>query len=332
MADGKWISDLTAATPLADAARRVLTVRLAAVHAYLPLAMRQSAEDPEHVHQLRVSTRRAGAALEIFSACLPEKDYRLARKTLRRIRRAAGAARDWDVFLGETPPIDKANGRQPVRDLIVGYAVGRRLAAQADLEVASPNFPFDYERFQAETIAAVRKPKDDPALRSLLDLAQPMLTRLLHELHAAASGDLNDYDHLHQVRIVGKRVRYAMEVFVDCFSAAFKDELYPAVEKMQSILGDANDSHVAAGHLRELLQGVKVQRAADWRRWKSGLETMIRDHDERVKLKQAEFIRWWQDWQQSGGESAFTALLKPAPAAAAEPAEDAPDDDPPHRD
>jgi len=332
MADGKWISDLTATTPLADAARRVLTARLSAIHHYLPLAMRQSSDDPEHVHQLRVSTRRAGAALEIFAQCLPEKDYQRARKTLKRIRRAAGAARDWDVFLGELSAIDKASGRQPVRDLIVGFAVSRRLAAQGPLEIASPNFPFDYERFQAETIAAVRKPKDEPELRTLLDLAQPMLTRLLGELHAAASGNLNDYDHLHQVRIIGKRVRYAMEVFVDCFAAAFKAELYPAVEKMQSILGDANDSHVAAGHLTELLHGIRVQRPDDWRRWKPGLEGMIRDHDQRVQLKQAEFIRWWQDWQQSGGESAFAALLKPAPTDDLVTQDSAPAEDGAHQD
>ena len=40
MADGKWISDLTATTPLADAARRVLGIRLEVVHNCLGLALR----------------------------------------------------------------------------------------------------------------------------------------------------------------------------------------------------------------------------------------------------------------------------------------------------
>src|SRR5207244_2148550 len=62
----------------------------------------------------------------------------------------------------------------------------------------------------------------------------------------AASGDLKDYAHLHQVRIQGKRLRYAMEVFADCFAADFKEELYPQIEEMQEILGSANDSHVGA--------------------------------------------------------------------------------------
>src|SRR3712207_1913020 len=98
MADGKWISELTATTPLDDAARRVLTVRLGVVGHYLPLAVREADHDTEHVHQLRVGTRRARAALDLFACCLPDKVYRRARKQLRRLRRAAGAARDWDVF------------------------------------------------------------------------------------------------------------------------------------------------------------------------------------------------------------------------------------------
>src|SRR5262249_41947919 len=86
MADGKWIRDWEAATPRADAARHVLTVGLEVVRDPLPLVLDQADEDPEHVHQLRVGTRRAGAALEIFAGSLPEKAYRSARKQLRKVR------------------------------------------------------------------------------------------------------------------------------------------------------------------------------------------------------------------------------------------------------
>jgi hypothetical protein len=91
LTSGKWVRDLSAATPLADAALRVLDARLAVVRDYLRLALREHAKDPEDVHQLRVGTRRAGAALDIFVACLPERAYTRALKQLRRLRRAAGA-------------------------------------------------------------------------------------------------------------------------------------------------------------------------------------------------------------------------------------------------
>src|SRR5262245_10016158 len=112
MAGGKWISDLTATTPLADAARHVLTVRLEVVRTYLPLALREPYKDPEHVHQLRVGTRRARAALDIFAPCLSSAVHKAAKKRLRVLRRAAGEARDWDVFLGQ---LSEWQQRQPAR-------------------------------------------------------------------------------------------------------------------------------------------------------------------------------------------------------------------------
>src|SRR5215831_1054554 len=101
MVQGKWISDLKPDTPVEAAARHVLFVRLQVVKDFLPRAALEADEDIEHVHQLRVGTRRADAALRIFAECLPKKMYRKARRRLRTIRRAAGAARDWDVFLTE---------------------------------------------------------------------------------------------------------------------------------------------------------------------------------------------------------------------------------------
>src|SRR3954452_5666961 len=98
MADGKWIRGLRPDLPLAEAAREVLTARLEVVRNYLPKAMRQADEDTEFVHQLRVGTRRSDAALRLFRTCLPGRAYRGAKGRLRAIRRAAGAARDWDVF------------------------------------------------------------------------------------------------------------------------------------------------------------------------------------------------------------------------------------------
>jgi CHAD domain-containing protein len=310
MADGKWITELTAETPLPDAARRTLSVRLQVVHDYLPLAQRRSEEDLEYVHQLRVGTRRAGAALDIFSLCMPMKDYRSARKQLRRIRRAAGAARDWDVFLEGLAGQRQSERAKRVHDLLIGYALAQRTVAQEKLGEAAPNYPFDFERLMAETIAAVHKPHGAQPMETLRDLAGPLLSERLRDLHTAATGNLNDYDHLHQVRITGKRVRYAMEVFADCFVPAFREELYPRVEEMQEILGNANDSHVAYQRLEELRQQLRVHSPGEWRRFRPGLDALMRQHQQRVMVERQRFLDWWEHWQQSGGESAFQALLK----------------------
>ena len=54
--------------------------------------------DIEHVHRLRVSTRRAVAALKLYRDWLPPAKFRWVKKRLKKIRRAAGDARDLDVL------------------------------------------------------------------------------------------------------------------------------------------------------------------------------------------------------------------------------------------
>jgi CHAD domain-containing protein len=317
MAGGKWIDGLTADTATADAARRVLTVRLEVVREYLPLAVHASDKDPEHVHQLRVGTRRARAALDIFACCLPPKVARAARKQLRDIRRAAGEARDWDVFLLALAERARQQNRRHRAglDLLMGFAVAQRTVAQAHLEKAAGDDPFAIDRFLADTLAAVLAPDADGP-RTLANLARPVLTDVLHELETAGSQDLDDYEHLHQVRIIGKRLRYAMEVFADCFARPFRDDFYPAVEEMQEILGNANDSHVAAGRLEKLRGELQIRLPVEWKRLQPGIDGLLRYHHERLPRERDHFRGWWERWRQAGGETTLLQLLKQGEAPA----------------
>jgi CHAD domain-containing protein len=311
VAAGKWISDLKATTPVADAARHVLTVRLEVVRDYLPLALHESDNDPEHVHQLRVATRRARAALDILTCCLPAKVYKSARKHLRNIRRVAGEARDWDVFLSSLTEFSRAHPgkRKPGLDGLVGYAVARRQAAQEQLKATGQHYPFAFDRFLAETVAAVHEPLQ-PNLHMLLDLARPLLTAFLKQLEEAVSRNLEDYEQLHWVRILAKRLRYAMEVFADCFAPAFREQIYPAVEQMQEILGAANDSYVACGKLKAIATRLQALVPLEWKRYRPGLDALLEYHRKRLPEEREHFQDWRARWCQSGGEAAFFALLK----------------------
>src|SRR5262249_15131288 len=155
-------------------------------------------------------------------------------KHLRKIRRGAGEARDWDVLLAILTERCRERGSKPRAgfDCLVGYVVAKREAAQRQLEQAGADFPFAFDRLLAETVAAVHKP-DDSSHRCLLDLARPWLTAALAKLNHAADQNLEAYEQLHQVRIFGKRLRYAMEVFAACFAREFREHLYVAVEEMQ---------------------------------------------------------------------------------------------------
>jgi CHAD domain-containing protein len=309
MADEKWISGLRADMPVAEVAQRVLAVRLGVVLQRLTPAVEHADEDIEHVHQLRVGTRRAGAAVRIFADCVPRKLHRRIRRTLRAIRRAAGAARDWDVFL-ETL---NARTRRPTDqqrsgvDFLFGFAHGERMSAQGYLRTATVGAVEQLEGLLQECADALDKGEPVPTLR---DLAVPSLTTLVQELEAAASGDLHEYEALHQVRILGKQLRYAMELFESCFATAFRDEMYPEICAMQDILGRANDSHVANQRLDDLHQHMRQTQPDEHARWRPAIDHLQQYHRRRLSEQRRHFAKWRRGWESSGHAAALARLVR----------------------
>ncbi len=309
MADEKWISGLRGDMPVVEAARRVLMVRIGVVLDRLPCAVEQADDNVEHVHQLRVGTRRAGAAVRIFGRCLSAKLHRQARRTLRAIRRAAGAAHDWDVFL---EMVNSRNERpnakpQPGLDFLLGFGHGQRVFAQGHLREATQGKAERLQRLLARIGEGLDAADHTQTLR---ELAVPMLTQLVQELEEAARGDLRTYEALHQVRIYGKQLRYAMELFESCFAAAFREQVYPRIVEMQEILGRANDSHVASQRLDELRDRLERTQPAEWPRYRSAVEPLQLYHRRRLPEQRRRFAKWWTQWQSSGQGAALARLLR----------------------
>jgi CHAD domain-containing protein len=308
VAEHKWIDELVGNTPLPNAARRALAVRLETVREFLRAVLEPSDQDVENVHQLRVSTRRARAAFDIFSTCIPDKVFREARRRLRSIRRAAGAARDWDVFLDHV--LKEAGARKGKRDggldFVSGYALSQRTAARKRLQELADDHPSAVDHLIFDSVAAVRRPHGRHAPRTLGDLATPLFLDLTSALEEAASANLTDYRNLHQLRIAGKRLRYAIEVLAGCFGPQMRERIYPAVEEMQEILGLANDSQVAKGHLQELAEQVRSRTPTDWKRLGPSIESLLRQHEERIAEQRIHFQSWWSRWKEIITETSKT--------------------------
>ena len=84
----KWLTIATANVPADQVARAALSERLLAVSYYLDQALR--GDEAESIHQLRVWSRRASAALSLFSAAVRKSDYKWLNKTLRKVRLVRG--------------------------------------------------------------------------------------------------------------------------------------------------------------------------------------------------------------------------------------------------
>ena len=78
------------------------------------------------------------------------------------------------------------------------------------------------------------------------------------------------------MRIIGKRLRYSIELFADCFSGLLRERIYPMIEEAQEILGAVTDSHLAVDRLTAIRTHIQTYRPAEWPRFKKGLDALIR--------------------------------------------------------
>jgi CHAD domain-containing protein len=298
MADGKWLDGLTPEMTVSQVAREVLDARFRVVRHYLPLAVEKHAEDPEYVHQLRVGTRRAGAALRMFATCLPRKHLKATRRSLRLIRQAAGDARDWDVFLLGLPAAKPlaTEAAQPALDFLIGYAMGQRAAAQVRLVHAATENLSTFAKESAELPGLVHEPKDDSGTTRFADLAAFQLGELLGTFTRATEANPTNPSELHQLRILGKRVRYALEIFAPCFPAGYKDTLYPAVEQVQEILGEVQDAATGLTRLSELRERLKTILPVEWPRLRKGYEGLMQSLRAKIPAGRKAFSKWQTTW------------------------------------
>jgi len=114
VARARDVPGLDCDAPFARAAKQVVKVRSAEVFEHSEDVL--SLEEIEHVHEMRVATRRLRAALEVFEPCFPAKRHRKALKRVEALADALGERRDRDVaieflerfFSAEAPERDRA--------------------------------------------------------------------------------------------------------------------------------------------------------------------------------------------------------------------------------
>lgn len=334
----KWIGGLHADTPLVVAARRVLRRRLKAVTEYLPLAAEHADEDVEHVHQLRVATRRSNAALQLFEHVVPTELRDRLRRKLRRVRRAAAAARCDDVHaelfssrsaegdegqrqncarqgsIAVSAVCDTAPHRQDAdapRDceaarvwLLARIRESRAAAQKSVCKAASGRQKLERRRRELVRVLRDARPMKSadrdgaPAVYTLGALAAARLPGLIDAVRTVPITALQEIEAVHALRIAGKRLRYALEIFAGCFPPGFREDVYPALGEFQDRLGDMNDLAEAAARLESLATRARTpgeehsDAVADW------LDAQAASYRERLERRHTEFLRWW-----SQGES-----------------------------
>ncbi|HEX6487760.1 MAG TPA: CHAD domain-containing protein [Candidatus Dormibacteraeota bacterium] len=209
-------------------------------------------DDPEAVHQARVATRRLRADLRTFRDFV-DPDWAAA--LVEELRWAAGDlgdVRDSEVL---TELLEGLARRLPSGDRAAGLRLARRLGQVRDDArrrlIATLDSPRYLELIEALLAASHEPPLTEASAAPAEEALPPQVKAGWRRIRRAVR-DLPDDppdEHLHRVRILAKRLRYAAEAVGTVLNGYGK--LAKDAAALQDVLGRHQDAVVAQGWLRE---------------------------------------------------------------------------------
>ena len=248
------------APTMVDASMPIVEVALANLRSHLSAWYRHEpgarlGDDPEELHCLRVAGRRMDAILRQFRSCLPAALLR-TRAPLRKVLRALGDARDFDVALiglerfGQGLPESEMASVEPLRRHLLlerGRARVRMLRVLDSVAVQ--------KSLQKLTslLAAPSMAVQQSAPHGALNLAPDFIRRRYRKVRksTAVLGPDSSMEAYHELRCQVKKLRYALEVVAALYGKP-ADEALRALRRWQEKLGMQQDASVASRRLKLL--------------------------------------------------------------------------------
>ncbi|MGA2160993.1 MAG: CHAD domain-containing protein [Methanoregula sp.] len=287
----------------------------------------RAADDPEHIHRMRVASRRLRVVLSLFSSCFPEKDSRHWMHEIKKITGALGAARDTDVQIAFLKKYLKSQAT-PVPAGISGPVTGsashagdplttllRRLQKQRGILQKQMISVLD-ELEQAQVISSLQAACAVPAATGrrrreryfgILPVAADRIGRRLWGVHRFEPFVHNPdavLEH-HAMRIAAKKLRYTLETYAPLYRRELKQPI-ARIKRLQDLLGDIHDCDVwieqmsfaiikqrARRHPREALPGAPVSTVAP-------LQRLLVNRERRRALLYRQFVRYWDTLDRTG--------------------------------
>lgn len=275
MAKAKEIAELDYGAVAGDGIRVILRSRFQEMRSFRDAALDWS--DIEGVHDMRVASRRLRSALRDFLPFLRQRRLRRINKDLKALADALGRVRDQDVAiqalekLALEAPSDVSTGiEQFVEERRLERDLARAELEEAVKESALEKLEDEFNAALEHGLKSARRKRtaagDDGKAPRELSCRQAG-----REVIAARFLELLDLSHslyqphktkpLHEMRIMAKRLRYAIELFTPCWReplTSFAKE----IAKMQNSLGELHDCDVWIAEIgMTLRQGVQDNRS-----------------------------------------------------------------------
>jgi CHAD domain-containing protein len=271
----------------------------------------------EAVHQLRVASRRASTALDMFeplTAALPpseaSEDRVWVAKQLKNLRRAAGEARDADVLRQYYQRVEaKDQPPRKLRRLLDERSSANRKPVRKLLDkLRRKHFPARVQAMLRELRA------EEHTTPSFVEFARESVCRLWQIYAATAQADMHDIDRLHEFRIETKEFRYALELFVSALPEGLSETFYQRVSELQESLGTINDHAVAIDYWSSQQEALTGKKTRAW------LNRELPQRAAALQLAHEKFLSSWpQQWAMLVKEWQTLALEGPSSPSVAEP-------------
>jgi CHAD domain-containing protein len=224
-----------------------------------------SEENIESLHDFRTNARRIETIFQMFEKCFKPKKVGRQREIFRLIVRCAGCVREKDVFLRLLNRSMEAGNS--AGSAAVNLVIARTLHEQRNdrLALSRQLKNFGKTKFEREFIDCITSFRlvyftvgrsRRKVRKSFRGTGKDLLPRLRQEfatrLKLAIDRDQNS-KRLHNARLAGKPLRYAMEMFENVFGKKFGDSLRNVRDLLQ-LMGEIHDCDIAIATLNQFLK------------------------------------------------------------------------------
>lgn len=227
-----------------DAARELLSLKLADVWKYLRLTARSDGLSAKNVHQLRVTSRRATAALDFFAPFVSPKTLKSMRTMVRDTRRVVDAMRDMDVLVEKLQRMASVADRQ----IWLGALQAERGFAASRIDKLHQRLVHE-DRFHRQANSLINGIHGGRR-KQFETWAHARSRYLIADLMVLFPGRSAGSNSLHCFRIAVKKARYSLELAG--FAGHNRDQasLSRVLTRIQTRLGIMNDRYVAIQDLK----------------------------------------------------------------------------------
>jgi len=307
MAKVKGIQGLDCMAPADEIVPLVLRAQLKSM-----CALRKKAldwEDPEGVHDMRVLSRRLRSAMSDFKPYLRKATLPLQKLTT--IAKKLGAVRDEDVALVALAELkSQAPGLAAEGIEILAEEHRRqRKDARAALKVAIKSsvvseFRKEFlNRLRDMTVVVPGNPKQADHAGVFRCVGLAVINERLEELCDSSRHIYFPLENkeLHELRILAKRLRYAIELFAVCWGKELGD-IATEISLLQTSLGELHDCDVWMDSLGTRLKqnARKNKNDQDSTRLREGAGWLL-NHFARERMEHySDALTRWQRWEAEG--------------------------------